>query len=197
MKPCVVAITGGIGSGKSVVSRVLRAMGYPVYDCDSEARRIMESSPSILSRISSEITPTAIAADGTLDRPALSAVVFSDSDALARLNAIVHGAVRVDVEERIAASDSPLFFVETAILYESGFDSLADEVWEVTAPVEERITRVMSRSGLSREEVSRRMASQLTPSSPRHRIIANSSADTVLPQILTLINERNFSINPA
>lgn len=184
MKARVVALTGGIGAGKSVVSHALRAMGYPVYDCDSEARRLTDSSPEILRRIADEITPDAIAPDGRLLRQELADVVFADADALARLNSIVHGAVRADLLQRLEASRSPLWFVETAILYESGFDSLADEVWEVTAPTEERVARVMARNGLTRGQVLSRMASQQTLSRPHHRIIHNSSTDALIPQIL-------------
>lgn len=189
-RPRIIALTGGIGAGKSVVSHVLRAMGYSVYDCDSEARRLMESSAEIKARIAAEVTPDALGADGSLDRKAIADAVFADSGKLARLNAIVHSAVRSHLQQTVAASDAQLFFVETAILYESGFDSLADEVWEVTAPADERIARVMARSGLSRSQVESRMASQLTPSYPHHRIIRNSSTDALLPQILALIYEQ-------
>lgn len=186
----IVAITGGIGSGKSVVSRILRCMGYPVYDCDSEARRLMDGSAEILSRIAGEISPDAIGADGRLRRDVLSAMVFSDSSKLQCLNSIVHGAVRKHLLSTVASCGSPLFFFETAILYESGFDSIADDVWEVTAPKCERVARVKSRSGLSADEIDRRMASQKTPSFPHHRIIHNSSTDALLPQILALTNEQ-------
>ncbi|MDE7143624.1 MAG: dephospho-CoA kinase, partial [Muribaculaceae bacterium] len=114
----IVAITGGIGSGKSVVSRILRCMGYPVYDCDSEARRLMDGSAEILSRIAGEISPDAIGADGRLRRDVLSAMVFSDSSKLQCLNSIVHGAVRKHLLSTVASCGSPLFFFETAILYE-------------------------------------------------------------------------------
>lgn len=184
----VVAIVGGIGAGKSVVSKILRCMGYPVYDCDSEARRLMDSSPEIIGRISAEIAPDAVGSDGRLRRDVLSAAVFSDLKKLKQLNSIVHGAVREHLQTVIAADSSPIFFFETAILYESGFDSLADEVWEVIAAPEERIARVRLRSGLSTSDIKRRMASQRNLSFPHHRIIKNSSNDALLPQILALIN---------
>ncbi|MDE5960085.1 MAG: dephospho-CoA kinase [Muribaculaceae bacterium] len=120
----------------------------------------------------------------------LSAMVFSDSSKLQCLNSIVHGAVRKHLLSTVASCGSPLFFFETAILYESGFDSIADDVWEVTAPKCERVARVKSRSGLSADEIDRRMASQKTPSFPHHRIIHNSSTDALLPQILALTNEQ-------
>lgn len=186
-----IAITGGIGSGKSVVSHVLRAMGYPVYDCDSEARRLMDNSPEIKRRLSSEISPDAVGADGCINRKAISAVVFADSRLLARLNEIVHGEVRDDIRRRLdTLSDiycgKPLF-VETAILYESGLDSLVDEVWEVTAPEEIRLNRVINRSRLKRSEVMARIRSQKSPSLPHHKIIVNDGTTPVLPQIIGLL----------
>ncbi len=192
MKPVVIAITGGIGAGKSVVSRILRAMGFPVYDCDYEARRIMDSSPEILATISRDISSDVFFADGSLDRKALSAIVFSDSRALAALNGIVHGAVMADLKEKVmSASSCRLFFVETAILYESGLDALADEIWEVTAPEQERIVRVMARNAMSADEVKSRIAAQRQECTPTHKLIRNSSSDALLPQILTLINEHD------
>ncbi len=89
----LIAITGGIGSGKSVVSRIVSAMGYPVYDCDTQARRLMDRSDSIKSAIAELIAPSCII-NGEIDRAALSAEVFSSAEKLECLNGIVHGAVR-------------------------------------------------------------------------------------------------------
>ena len=76
----LVAITGGIGAGKSIVSRVLRAKGYQVYDCDSRARAIMDSDPEIKTRLRAEIHPKALSPDGTIDRRLIASVVFTDPD---------------------------------------------------------------------------------------------------------------------
>ena len=150
--PKVICISGGIGSGKSVVSRMLRAMGYPVYDTDTEAKRIMDEDTRIIQAISEQITPECIT-DGAIHRPTLASVVFSDPEKLAVLNTIVHSAVRADLAEWIAAHASEdKIFVETAILYQSGLDRMVDEVWEVTAPEEVRIARGMTRDGRSRAQ---------------------------------------------
>ncbi len=189
----IVAITGGIGAGKSVVSHMLRAMGLPVYDCDAAARRLMDESCEIKRCIAGEISASAIAQDGSICRQELSSVVFADSEKLSRLNAIVHGAVREDLKMWISRMDLPLIFVETAILYESGFDSMVDEIWEVTAPVEQRVHRVMVRSGLTEPQVRARIASQLAPSYPHHRIIDNSDSTPLIPQIINILNDYGFS----
>lgn len=189
--PQIIAITGGIGSGKSVVSRVVASMGFPVYDCDSRARRLQDSDPQMRRRIAEEITPEALNPDGSLNRAALGRCVFADPDKLLRLNQIVHGAVAADLRAEIARSKSPLFFVETAILYESGFDSMVDAIWEVSAPEELRISRVMARNGLSAAEVKARIDAQRpSGANPSHYLIINDGETPVLPQILYELTRR-------
>ncbi len=189
--PQVIAITGGIGSGKSVVSRVVASMGFPVYDCDSRARRLQDSDPEMRRRIAEEVTPEALNPDGTLNRAALGQCVFANPDKLLRLNEIVHGAVAADLRAEIARFRGPLFFVETAILYESGFDRLVDAIWEVTAPEELRISRVMARNGLSAAEVKARIDAQRPAGvNPSHYLIINDGETPVLPQILYELTRR-------
>ena len=178
------AISGGIGSGKSVVSRMLRAMGRRVYDCDSEAKRLMDESSSIKQRLSREIHSECVRADGSIDRALISEIVFADAAMLARLNSIVHSAVRADIAARMAlcaSADEGVgeMFVETAILYQSGLNEMVDRVWEVTAPVELRIERVMKRNSLSRKEVEARILSQ------NHE----RESALIVPPTFTLIND--------
>lgn len=190
-RPEVIAVTGGIGSGKSVVCHVLRAMGFPVYDCDSRARRLQDSDPLMRRRIAEEVTPEALNPDSSLNRAAIARCVFADSDKLCRLNRIVHGAVAADLTAEIAACRTPFFFVETAILYESGLDRIVDSVWEVTAPEELRINRVKARNGLSADEVRARIASQHPAgSNSSHYIIINDGETPVLPRILDELTRR-------
>lgn len=184
----ITAITGGIGAGKSVVCHVVSAMGYPVYDCDSRARMLMDADCDMKRRISAEITPEAIDSDGKVNRACLAHCVFSNQSKLRRLNDIVHGAVRGDFARWADSQSSDRVFVETAILYESGFDSLVGEVWEVTAPLEERISRVQRRSGFSREEVESRIAAQTGEEAhPSHLLIENDGVTPLLPQIMKLL----------
>ncbi len=191
MQTKLIAVTGGIGAGKSVVSRVLVAMGYEVYDCDSKAKEIMDHDPDILLRIGEEIDPLVIV-DGRIDRSILSGIVFSDSEKLEALNSIVHGAVREDLQKWREERDTALAFVETAILYESSLDKMVDAVWEVTAPTELRVNRVMNRSGLTEEAVRARIKSQeaTTVTTPHHTIIKlkNDGISPILPQIESALN---------
>lgn len=182
----IVAVTGGIGSGKSVVCHVLSAMGHPVYDCDTEAKRLMDSDRAMQQRIGAEVCPEAITADG-INRKVLAECVFIDAGKLQKLNEIVHGAVRAHFSAWAEGQTTATLFVETAILYESGFDSLVGEVWEVTAPMETRIERVARRNGLSRNEIEHRMASQNCQMHANHKIIINDGDTPLLPQIFTLL----------
>ena len=154
------AISGGIGCGKTIVSRMVEAMGFPVYDCDSQAARIMDEDEEIKRAIAERIHPEALRPDGSIDRRRLSEIVFADYEALQRLNDIVHAAVRNDVGRWSAQQTSPVSFVETAILYQSGLDRMVDAVWEVDAPLDLRVERVMKRNGIGRSEVLARIASQ-------------------------------------
>ena len=191
--PKVIAVTGGIGAGKSVVCRILRSLGFEVYDCDSRARRLQDTDPQMRRRIAEEVCPEALDADGRLDRKALARTVFSDPAKLEALNRIVHGAVAADLRshiEQAAARGAQLFFVETAILYESGFDRMVSEVWEVTAPEQTRIARVMARNGLSADEVKARIAAQNHAQHNHHHIIINDGKTPLLPQILDELTRR-------
>lgn len=191
MSEKLIAICGGIGSGKSVVSRCLLAMGYPVYDCDRNAKKLMDCDRAICDRIADEIAGDAVNRDGSINRSRLSEIVFADADALSRLNRIVHGAVRDDLRQWVACQRTPLAFVETAILYESRLDREVDEVWEVYAPSEIRLERVMRRSGLTEEQVLARMSAQdsFVPEKYHQCVknIINDCCAPVLPQIEHLL----------
>lgn len=189
MKTKLIAITGGIGAGKSVVSEILRALGYEVYDCDSRAKKNMDESLPIKQAIAEEICRDAITAGWDIDRKRLAEAVFADADKLERLNALVHEAVRNDIRQWSRGRD--LAFVETAILYQSGLDAMADAVWEVDAPVGLRIDRVMERSGLSRRQVESRIDAQSGFVAGRchsHVVrITNDGCSPLLPRIEGLL----------
>ncbi|MDE5594782.1 MAG: dephospho-CoA kinase [Muribaculaceae bacterium] len=186
------AITGGIGAGKSVVSKILRTMGYPVFDCDSEAKHLMDSSPEIKAALIEKISPEAVDGRGNINRSHIAQIVFSDSKKLEQLNTIVHTAVRNEIERwRKNNSDNKVqLFVETAILYQSQLDKAVDDVWEVVAPDEVRILRVMDRNHCSRQDVISRIEAQsFVPDVPHNSIktITNDDFTPVLPQILNLL----------
>lgn len=172
----IVLITGGIGSGKSVVSRILTAMGLEVYDCDSRARRLMESSLEIKTALCERIHPEAVTIDGKINRSLIAQLVFGNDELRLTLNNIVHGAVTDDIHRR--HRDCALLFVESAIPDSSGLVNIADRIIEVKADHEVRIQRVISRNGMSRAEVEARIKAQsaeVLPESVDRFIIYNSN----------------------
>lgn len=182
----LIAITGGIGSGKSVVSKMLTSMGYPVYDCDSRAKTLMDNSEEIKLRLCNEVLSDCVI-DGKIDRKRLAEKVFKDKEALNRLNQIVHSSVRIDLMTWSGLNQSEIQFVETAILYQSGIDEMVDQVWDVDAPFDLRIERVMKRNSMSREDVIDRITSQeeFVPEN-LHRVIVrliNDGTQPMLPQV--------------
>ena len=153
-----VGVTGGIGSGKSTVCRLFAERGVPVYDSDSEAKRLMGEDPSLRAALVEAFGDETFR-DGVLNRRYLAATVFGDRRALARLEALVHPCVKRDFERWAA---EPYVVLECAILYESGMDAAVDRVVAVVAPEELRLVRVNARDGASAAEIRRRMAAQLS-----------------------------------
>lgn len=188
-----IAIIGGIGSGKSVVSKILRTMGYPVYDCDSNAKRLMATCGTISDYLISEFGQNVFSSDGSINRGFLAEKIFNDSQALSRLNSVVHPIVKADFAEWVSQQMSnDLVFVETAILFESGMDASVDMIWNVEAPVEVRIQRVVLRNNTTPDAVKARIESQ-SKQYPRSSIeiknIDNGGDAALLPQIDRLLKE--------
>ncbi len=156
----LIAITGGIGCGKSLVSRLLRMMHYEVYDCDREARRLMEADDELRAALQGLFGPETYRQDGHLNRPHLAAQIFGDEEALRRMNGVVHPCVERDLKRWSQEQPGDVAFFESAILFECGFDRLADEVWCVSAPRELRIARTIVRDHTTRAAVEARMESQ-------------------------------------
>ena len=189
----LVAITGGIGSGKSVVARILQVMGYEIYDCDSRAKALMIDSDQVRGRLIQAFGDDTYLPDGSLNRQHLSAVAFGNRQFLERLNAIVHPATAKDMQRWAAtqaAQGAEAAFVETALLRTASLDSLVDGVWHVTAPDEVRVDRVMARSGLTAQQVRDRMDAQVVEDSvaPGEQVIINDNVTPLLPQMIQLIN---------
>lgn len=190
----MIGITGGIGAGKSVVSEILRCKGYFVYDCDSEAKRLMVENQSLLSEIIGCFGKEILLADGLLDRKRLAREVFGDSRRREWLNALVHAAVRDDLAEKCLDSGDSLFFVESAILKTSGLDRMCDMIWVVRAPEGLRIARACSRDDLCREDIEKRIeaqAGEFTDFAGDAEIfeIDNSGRSSLLSQIENLFDK--------
>ena len=156
----ILGITGGIGSGKSYISSLLhKQMNVPVYDCDTEAKRLICEDDTIRQKLT-ELAGASVYRNGELQKNVLADYLFSSQQHVQQVNAIVHPAVRKDIGKWVKQQDSPVVAVESAILYESGFDTLVDKVLFVKAPLELRIQRSMKRDGSTREQVEARIGMQ-------------------------------------
>ena len=196
----MIAIAGGIGSGKSVVSAILRVKGYDVYDCDSEAKRLMNTSVAIKNDLIETFGNEAVTPDGTIDSKYISSVVFKDKSALSKINSIVHPRVKEDILERLQECKQDVLFVETAILLQSNLVDVMDDVWLVTAPEDVRVLRVMNRNSMSADDVKKRIAAQQNQDYsilPSYKTIVNDDIHAVLPQVDKLVDDLENEINGA
>lgn len=162
----LVALTGGIASGKSTVADRLAALGAVIVDADQVARQVVERGEPALARIAEEFGPGMIAADGSLDRAALGAIVFSDPEGRQRLNAITHPAVlersRARFAEAGAADPDAIVVYDIPLLVEAGRGEEFDLTVVVHAATETRVRRMMELRGMTREEALHRINSQAT-----------------------------------
>lgn len=187
-------ITGGIGSGKSVVCRLLAMLDVPIYDSDSRAKWLMNNSSVLRERLQ-ERFGNDIFGEGGLQRKVLAERVFSDREALAALDAIVHPAVAEDFQAWAAEREAEGFEIvglESAILFSSGFDRFVDRCVAVVAPDELRVARAAQRDRASEEQVRARIASQMPQSEVAERadyVVVNDEQSLLWPQVLRLIEE--------
>lgn len=155
------AVTGGIGSGKSVVCRMMEIFGVPVYNCDIKAKQLMQSNAHLIKELKRMFGSECYNDDGTLNRAFLASRIFIDKENVKRVNALVHPVVREDFECWAAGQDTELVVVETAILYESGMIDSVDKALVVWCDKETAIARTIGRSGMSRAQVESRMQNQM------------------------------------
>ena len=159
-----VGLTGGIACGKTVVRRRLEERGIPTLDADAVVHRLLQSGTDVTRQIAESFGAAVIASDGSVDRKALGAIVFTDEEARRKLNAVVHPGVRREVErffeEREKASD-PVAVVDAALMIETGSYRRYDLLVVVHCLPELQHERLMARDGLSREDALRRIRSQM------------------------------------
>ena len=187
-----IGLTGGIGSGKSTIAKQLRQMGYAVYDTDSEAKRLIVEDAAVRKQMI-QLFGSDVYKDGIYQTAFVAQRVFTDKSLLAQLNAIVHPAVRADILRWATMQDSPSFrkglgvglcFVECAILYQAGFDTLCDKVVAVTAPEEVRLARVLARDHSTIDKVRARMRAQEAERDiERADIVINNDGKASIPTL--------------
>lgn len=192
-----IGLTGGIGSGKSVVSRLLGVMGVPVYISDIETRRLMLADEGIRQGLTG-LLGADVYLNGALNKPLLASYLFSCPENAARINAIVHPRVKEDFRRWTAThARCELVGIESAILIEAGFASEVDKVVMVYAPEEVRIARAMQRDSASRSQVEARVRSQMDDERKKSQadyVIVNDGKTPLIPQVLSLISSLSQNI---
>lgn len=183
-----VGITGGIGSGKSIVSKVFENLGVPIYNADTAAKRLMNEDPALKAAIL-ELFGQDAYTNGLLNRSFISSIVFKDSAKLEALNALVHPATIAYGKTWMAQQNTTYALKEAALIFESGTQNDLDFVIGVWAPLAVRLNRVMKRDNSPREAVLQRMNNQIDESLKMKlcdAVIKNDDQHLVIPQVLAM-----------
>ncbi len=190
MLPLIVGLTGGIGSGKSTVCEVFKHLQIPVYDSDTEAKRLMQENPDLISFLKKEFGEHIFDKKGKLQRKQLAALVFQDKGKLQKLNGAVHPAVYQDFIQWVKKQESPYVLKESALI--SKKDQMPvpyDLIVAVLAPEALRLQRVIRRDQTEEEQVKKRMRHQISDAERKAQadyILINDEEHLLLPQILDL-----------
>lgn len=155
-----IGITGNIGCGKSTILCMLASLGARVIDADKLAHYVMRAGTPVWEAVVAAFGEDVVGADGEINRPALGRVVFSDPTALGRLEAIVHPAVRAELQAQIAAAPEPVVVVEAIKLVEGGLYRLLDTLWIVTCAPEQQVERLVHQRGMTATDAAQRIAAQ-------------------------------------
>lgn len=187
-----IAITGGIGSGKSYVSALLEKAGIPVYNADNESKRLTTENAEIRSGLVN-LLGEEVYVEGVLNKPMLASYLFANAENAARVNAIIHPCVKKDFKQWMEMhAESELVALESAILYESGFDDVVDTVVVVYAPKELRLKRAMLRDAASREQIEARMNAQMDDEEKCRKadfVVYNDGTFPLEEQLTSVINQ--------
>ena len=167
----ILGLTGGISTGKSHLSDTLRGKGVPVVDADRISHAVTAPGGAAIPRILEAFSADYVR-DGELDRKALGSLVFSDPEALAKLNALTHPLIFDEMQAQIAEAEksgAPVVVLDVPLLFETGFDRLCDEVWCAWIPKKLQLERLMARNVLTRAEAESRIGSQMSAWEKRRR----------------------------
>ncbi len=184
-----VGITGGIGSGKSIVTKIFKSLGIPVYNADDAAKRLMNENQSLRNQLQEIFGNDIFPKEGLFDRKKLASIVFQQPELLQKLNSLVHPAVGKDYQEWQKKQNAPYTLREAAILYESGTHIDLDAVIMVDSPENLRIERIKNRDGRTEGEIKSIMQRQWPAGDLRSRanfIIENDETHPLIPQVLAI-----------
>lgn len=186
-----IAITGGIGSGKSYVSNLLEERGIPIYNADNESKRLTVSDKEIRKGLVALVGEQVYFDDGTLNKSLLASYLFASTEHATQINAIIHPQVKADFRRWLEEhADCEIVGLESAILYESGFDDVVDAVVAVYAPEALRLERAMKRDGATEAQIRVRMAAQMNEEEKRDKadyVVLNDGSACLQKQLDALI----------
>jgi dephospho-CoA kinase len=193
-----IGITGGIGSGKTVISKLLATMGIPVYLSDIESKRITVKNLHIRSELIS-LLGREIYVNGELNKPLLANYLFSNADHARTINNIIHPQVKIDFRNwAISFSSYPIVAMESAILIESGFANEVDKIIMVYSPLEVRIKRTIERDSTNKEAVMQRIQHQMNDEKKINMadyIIMNDNDAPLIPQVAGIVEKLTQDIH--
>lgn len=191
----ILGITGGIGSGKSVVSKLLETMGIPIYNSDKEAKKVTANSPLIREKLIRKFGSYLYKGE-ILDKVAFASLIFNDSSALDYANSVIHPEVLKDfLEWKDFLSHKKIVGIESAILFESRLNQVTDINITILAPEELRIERVIKRDKISKELIEERIKNQLSDEERAlltDYIIYNDNTHALIPQIEKIFSKLNI-----
>lgn len=190
LRPLRIAVTGGIGSGKSYVCRLIEQNGFPVFYCDDEAKRIMRTDTQVRQALTELIGPECYDACGQPVKAVLAHYICADTAHAARVNAIVHPAVGRAFESWAKTHQPGPVFMECALLFEAGFDRYADVTIHIATSQETRLRRVMARDGIAQEKALEWMSLQMSEEEKAHRadrVLHNDEKDDIRKQTTRLL----------
>ncbi|MFY7979648.1 MAG: dephospho-CoA kinase [Sediminibacterium sp.] len=184
----MIGLTGGIGSGKSVVAKIFTTLGIPVFNADEAAKVMMQSNPEMKAKLIEQFGTSIYNASG-LQKGKLAEIVFNDPFQLQLLNAIVHPVTIQAAKDWAAKQISPYVIKEAALIFESGAADGLFKVIGVTAPLSLRTHRVMQRDGITKEQVDARMRNQISDTIKMRLcdyVIENNNQQMVIPQVFEI-----------
>ena len=185
----IIGITGGIASGKSIVTEFLRQQGYQVIDADQVVHELQEPGGRLYQALLSAFGSAILREDGRLDRPKLGAMIFGNPQLLEQSSQIQNQIIREELAGRrdMLAETEDIFFMDLPLLFELQYEEWFDQIWLVDVTVETQLSRLMSRNALSQEEAEKRIAAQLSLREKRKRadvlIDNNGSLEATRQQI--------------
>ena len=186
----IIGVTGGIGSGKSIVCRIFQQLGIAVYEADIEAKNLYDKYPELKQAVKEQISADAIDKNGNIDRAKLAEIIFSDEEKLIALNKLVHPLVRKDFRNWVGNHKGYSYLIkEAAILFESGADADCDEVISIVSPIELRMERLLKRDKKSKAEIENILKRQMSDEERIARskyVIHNDEKQMVIPQVLKI-----------